>query len=184
MGYVEGKNIVIEYRHADGKLDRLRELAAELVRLKVDVIVTAGPSATRSVKAATVTIPIVMAFDYDPVGSGAVVNLAHPGENITGLSALYPEMSGKRLELLKEIVLKFSRVAILGSSSQPGNAQALKEMELAARTLGVQLQYLEVRVPKDIETAFQAATKGRADAVLVLTSPSSFPSEHSLRTLR
>jgi putative ABC transport system substrate-binding protein len=171
LGYVEGKNIVIEYRHADGKLDRLRELAAELVRLKVDVIVTAGPSATRSAKEATVTIPIVMAFDYDPVGSGAVANLARPGANITGLSALYPEMSGKRLELLKEIVPKFSRVAILGSSTQPGNAQALKEMELAARTLGVQLQYLEVRVPKDIETAFQAATKGRADAVLVLTSP-------------
>jgi putative ABC transport system substrate-binding protein len=168
---VEGKNIVLEYRYAEGKLDRLRELAAELVRLKVDVIVTAGPSATRSAKEATVTIPIVMAFDYDPVGSGAVANLARPGGNITGLSALYPEMSGKRLELLKEIVPKLSRVAILGSSTQPGNAQALKEMELAAGTLGVQLQYLEVRASKDIETAFRAATKGRADAVLVLTSP-------------
>ena len=171
LGYVEGKNIVIEYRFADGKLDRLQELAAELVRLKVDVAVTAGPSATRSLKKATATIPIVMAFDYDPVGSGAVANLARPGGNITGLSALYPEMSGKRLELLKEILPKLSRVAILGSSTQPGNAQALKEMELAARTLGVQLQYLEVRLSKDIETAFQAATKGRADAVLVLTSP-------------
>jgi len=170
-GYVEGKNIVIEYRYAEGKLDRLQELAAELVRLKVDVIVTAGPSATRSAKEATVTIPIVMAFDYDPVGSGAIANLARPGGNITGLSALYPEMSGKRLELLKEVVPKLSRVAILGSSTQPGNAQALKHMELAAGALGVQLQYLEVRAPKDIETAFRAATKGRADAVLVLTSP-------------
>jgi putative tryptophan/tyrosine transport system substrate-binding protein len=171
LGYVEGKNIVIEYRYAEGKLDRLRELAAELVRLQVDVIVTAGPSATRSVKKATVTIPIVMAFDYDPVGSGAIANLARPGANITGLSALYPEMSGKRLELLKEIVPKLSRVAVLGSSTQPGNAQALKEMELAAGALGAQLQYLEVRAPKDIETAFRAATQGRADTVLVLTSP-------------
>jgi putative ABC transport system substrate-binding protein len=148
LGYVEGKNIVIEYRYADGKLDRLQELAAELVRLKVDVAVTAGPSATRSLKKATATIPIVMAFDYDPVGSGAVANLARPGGNITGLSALYPEMSGKRLELVKEIVPKLSRVAILGSSTQPGNAQALKEIELAARTLRVQLQYCEVRAPK------------------------------------
>lgn len=171
LGYVEGKNIVIEYRYAEGKLDRLRELGAELVRLKVDVIVTAGPSATRSIKKATATIPVVMAFDYDPVGSGAVANLARPGGNITGLSALYPEISGKRLELLKEIVPKLSRLAILGSSTQPGNAQALKEMELAARTLGVQLQYLEVRAPKDIESAFLAATQERADAVLVLTSP-------------
>jgi putative ABC transport system substrate-binding protein len=168
---VEGKNIVIEYRYAEGKLDRLQELAAELVRLKVDVIVTAGPSATRAAKEATVTSPIVMAFDYDPVGSGAVASLARPGGNITGLSALYPEMSGKRLELLKEIVPRLSRVAVLGSSTQPGNAQALREMELTALELGVQLQYLEVRASKDIETAFRAATKGRADAVLVLTSP-------------
>jgi putative tryptophan/tyrosine transport system substrate-binding protein len=122
LGYVEGENVVIEYRYAEGKLVRLQELAAELVRLKVDVIVTAGPSA----KEATVTSPIVMAFDYDPVGSGAVASLARPGGNITGLSALYPEMSGKRLELLKDIVPKLSRLAVLGSSTQPGNAQALK----------------------------------------------------------
>ncbi|HEU4344460.1 MAG TPA: ABC transporter substrate-binding protein [Candidatus Binatia bacterium] len=171
LGYVEGKNVVIEYRYAEGKLDRLRELAAELVRLKVDVIVTAGPSATRSAKEATVMSPIVMAFDYDPVGSGAIASLARPGGNITGLSALYPEMSGKRLELLKEIVPKLSRVAVLGTSTQPGNSQALREMELTAVELGVQLQYLEVRAPEDIETAFRVATKGRADAVLVLTSP-------------
>jgi putative ABC transport system substrate-binding protein len=171
LGYVEGKNIVIEYRYAEGKLDRLQELAVELVRLKVDVIVTAGPSATRSAKGATATIPVVMAFDYDPVGSGAIANLARPGGNITGLSALYPEMSGKRLELLKEIVPKLSRVAILGSSTQPGNAQAVKEMELAAGALGTQLQYLEVGAPKEIESAFRAAIQGRADAVLVLTSP-------------
>jgi putative ABC transport system substrate-binding protein len=171
LGYVEGKNIFIEYRYAEGKLDRLRELAEEFVRLKVDVIVTAGPSATRSAKEATVTSPIVMAFDYDPVGSGVVDSLARPGGNISGLSALYPEMSGKRLELVKEILPKLSRVAVLGTATQPGNGQALKEMELTAAKLGVQLQYLEVRAPKDIERAFRAATKWRADAVVVLTSP-------------
>ncbi len=180
LGYVEGKNIVIEYRYAEGKLDRLRELAAELVRLKVDVIVTAGPAATRSAKEATVTIPIVMAFDYDPVGSGVVASLARPGGNITGLSALYPEMSGKRLELLKEIVPKLSRVAVLGTSTQPGNAQALREMELTAVALGVQLQYLDVRGPKNIETAFQAARKGRADAVLLLASPVLLPQRRQI----
>ena len=171
LGYVEGKNIVIEWRYAEGKLDRLTELAAELVRLKVDVIVTAGPSATRSAKEATVTSPIVMAFDYDPVGSGVVASLARPGGNISGLSALYPEMSGKRLELVKEILPNLSRVAVLGTATQPGNGQALKEMELTAAKLGVQLQYLEVRAPEDIERAFRAATKWRAGAVLVLTSP-------------
>ncbi len=171
LGYVEGKNVVIEYRYAEGKLDRLSELAAEVVRLKVDVIVTVSPPATRVVKEATVTIPIVMAFDDDPVGSGLVVSLARPGGNITGLSTLYPEISGKQLELLKEIVLGLSRVAVLGNSTQPGNAQALREIEFAAGAFGVQLQYLDVRGPKDIETAFRAASKGRADAVLVLSSP-------------
>ena len=171
LGYVEGKNIVIEWRYAEGKLDRLRELAAELVRLKVDVIVTAGSASTRPAKEATVTIPIVMAFDNDPVGSGFVASLARPGGNITGLSTLAPELSGKRLELLKEIVPRLSRVAVLGESNNPGNAQSLRETELAAAALGVQLQYLDVRGPKDIETAFRAAGKGRADAVLVLGSP-------------
>ena len=144
LGYVEGKNIVIEWRYAEGKLDRLPALAAELVRLKVDVIVTAGPTATRAAKEATVTIPIVMAQDNDPVGNGFVASLARPGGNITGLSTLAPELSGKRLELLKEIVPKLSRVAVLGTSTHPGNAQALKEMELAAGAFGVKLQYLDV----------------------------------------
>ena len=171
LGYVEGKNIVIEWRSAEGKLDRLPALAAELVRLKVDVIVTAGPSATRAAKEATSTIPIVMAQDTDPVGNGFVASLARPGGNITGLSTLAPELSGKRLELLKEIVPKLSRVAVLGTSTIPGNAQVLKETELAAGAFGVQLQYLDVLDPKDIETAFRAASKGRADAVLVLARP-------------
>ena len=175
LGYVDGKNIVIEWRSAEGKLDRLSELAAELVRLKVDVIVTSGPAVTRPVKEATSTIPIVMAFDDDPVGSGFVASLARPGGNITGLSALHPEISGKRLELLKETVPRLSRVAVLGTSTQPGYAQVLKEMELAAGVLKVKLQYLDVLDPKDIEKAFRAASKGRADALLVLPSPVLFP---------
>ena len=171
LGYMEGKNIVVEWRYAEGKLDRVPELAAELVRLKVDVIVTAGPAATRPAKEATVTIPIVMGFDNDPVGNGFVASLARPGGNITGLSSLAPEISGKQLELLKEIVPKLSRVAVLGNSTEPGNAQALRETELAAGAFGVKLQYLDVLGPKDIETAFRAASKGRADAVLVLAEP-------------
>ena len=171
LGYVEGKNIVIEWRSAEGKLDGLPALAAELVRLKVDVIVTTGPAPTRPAKEATSTIPIVMAFDNDPVGNGFVASLARPGGNITGLSTLAPEISGKQLELLKEIVPRLSRVAVLGSSTTPGNAQSLKETELAAGAFGVKLQYLDVRDPKDIDTAFRATGKGRADAILVLTSP-------------
>src|SRR5438093_8277535 len=171
LGYVEGKNIVIEWRYAEGKPDRLPVLAAELVRLKVDVIVTAGPASTRPAKEATSTIPIVMGFDNDPVGNGFVASLARPGGNITGLSTLAPEISGKQLELLKEIVPRLSRVAALGNSNEPGNPQALREVEVAAGAFGVQLQHLDVRDPKDIETAFRAASKGRADAVLVLTSP-------------
>ena len=171
LGYVEGKNIVIEWRFAEGKRERLAELAAELVRLKVDIIVTGGPTATRPAKEATVTIPIVMAQDTDPVGNGFVASLARPGGNITGLSTLAPEISGKQLELLKEIISRLSRVAVIGTSTNPGNAQGLREVELAAGAFGVKLQYLDVLSPKDIETAFRAASKGRADAVLVLNSP-------------
>ena len=166
LGYAEGKNITIEWRFAEGKLDRYPALAVELVTLKVDVIVTAGGTATLAAKQATSTIPIVMAQDPDPIGSGFVASLARPGGNITGLSALAPELNGKRLELLKEIIPKLSRVAVLWSSTQPGNAQSLKELELAAKAFGVKLQYLDVISPKDIETAFQAAKKARADAVL------------------
>jgi len=170
LGYVEGKNIVIESRYAEGKLDRLPALAAELVRLKVDVIVTTGAVITRAAKEATVTIPIVMTNDTDPVSNAFVASLARPGGNITGLATLAPELSGKRLELLKEIVPKLSSVAVLGSSPGSGNAQNLKETELAAGALGVKIQYLDVLGPKDIETAFRVASKARADAVLVLSS--------------
>ena len=168
LGYVEGKNIVIERRSAEGKSDRLPALAVELVRLKVDVIVTGGSAATRPAKEATSTIPIVMAPDSDPVGNGFVASLARPGGNITGLATLAPELSGKRLELLKEVVPRLSRVAVLGSSTEPANAQSLKETELAAGAFGVKLQYLGILGSKDIETAFGAASKARADAVLVL----------------
>jgi putative ABC transport system substrate-binding protein len=171
LGYTERKNIVIEYRWAEGKAERLPDLADELVRLKVDVIVTAGPAATRPAQQATSTIPIVMAFDNDPVGSGFIASLARPVRNISGLSALAPELSGKRLELLNEVVPKLSRVATFGTSTQPGAAQALRETELAAAALKVELQNINVLDPKDIESAFRAASKGRADAVLVLTSP-------------
>ena len=171
LGYVEGKNIVMEYRFAEGKLDRLPLLAAELVRLKADVIVTSGSGSTRPANEATNTIPIVMTQDPDPVGNGFVASLARPGGNITGLSTLSPELSGKRLELLKEIIPKLSRVAVLGTSTTPSNAQSLRETELAAGALAVKLQYLDVRGPKDIETAFRAAIKERADAVLLMGGP-------------
>jgi putative tryptophan/tyrosine transport system substrate-binding protein len=171
LGYVEGKNLVIDFRYADGKFDRLPALVAELVRLKVDVIVTAGPSVTGPAKDATTTIPIVMTNDSDPVGAGFVASLARPGGNITGLSSLAQDLSGKRVELLREIVPKLSRVAILGSSAIPGNTQALGEAELAARAFGMKTQYLDVRDRKDVETAFRAVSKERADAVMVLNGP-------------
>ena len=172
LGYVEGKNIVIEWRSAEGKLDRLPALAAELVRLKVDIIVTTGGPSARSAKEATATIPIVMAQDRDAVGSGFVASLARPGGNITGLSRLAPELSGKQLELLKETIPTLSRLAVFGTSTTPGNAQQFRETELAAEALGVKLQYLDVLVPKDFETAFREASKGRADAVLMMVEGS------------
>ena len=171
LGYVEGKNIVIEYRYAEGKLDRLNELAAELVRLKVDVIVTRGSASTRAAKAATSTIPIVMTLDPDPVGNGFVASLARPGRNITGLSSLAPEISGKQLEILKETVPKLSRVAVFATSTIPGQALQLREIGLAAGPLSVQLQYLDVPGPKDIETAFRAASDQRAEALIVFGGP-------------
>jgi putative ABC transport system substrate-binding protein len=166
LGYIEGKNIVIEWRSAEGKRDRLPGLAAELLRLKVGLIVTAGPLVTRAAKDATSTIPIVMAQDPDPVGNGFVASLARPGGNITGLSSLAPGLTGKQLEVLKEIVPKLSRVAVFETSTRPGNEQTLREVELAAGAFGVQLQYLDILSAKDIESAFQAAVRERADGAL------------------
>jgi putative ABC transport system substrate-binding protein len=168
LGYVEGKNIFIEWRFGEGRVDRVPALAADLMRLKVDVIVTAGPEITRAAKKATSTIPIVMALDTDPVANGFIASLARPGGNITGLSTLAPEITGKQLELLKEIVPKLSRVVVLGSSSVRSYEGVSKEMEPAADALKVRLQYLDVLGPEDIETAFREAHKGRAEAVLAL----------------
>jgi ABC-type uncharacterized transport system substrate-binding protein len=170
LGYVEGKNVVIEWRYGEENPDRVRDLAIELMRLKVDVIVSGGNSSTQAAKKATNTIPIVMTQSSDPVAAGFVASLARPGGNITGLSTIAAEISGKRLELLKEIVPGLLRVAVFGTSSSPGNAQELKEVELAGGALGVKLQYLDVLSPKDLETAFRAAGKGRADAVLMMVS--------------
>jgi putative ABC transport system substrate-binding protein len=171
LGYVEGKNIIIEYRYAEGKLDRLAALATELVRLKVDVIVTGGATVTRAVMKETTTVPIVMAQDPDPVGNGFVASLARPGGNVTGLSSLTADLSGKRLELLKEILPKFAHVAILGTSTNPANAQQRRETELAAAAFKVKVQYLDVLSAKDVEPAFRAASKERADGIVQLSGP-------------
>jgi len=171
LGYVEKKSIVIEWRFAEGKLDRFPALIAELVRLKVNIVVTSGAATTRVAHTATSIIPIIMTNDPDPVGSGFVASLARPGGNITGLSTFAPELGGKRLELLREVVPKLSRLAVLGTSTAPGNTQVLREIELAAKAFKIKLQYLDLLETKDIETAFRAASKGRVDAVLTINSP-------------
>ena len=170
LGYVEGKNIVIEWRFAEGKYDRLAALAANLVQLKVDLIVSAGPGITRIIKQVTSTIPVVMAQDNDPVSNGFVASLAHPGGNITGLSTVDPELSGKRLELLKEIIPRIARVAFFGTSTNPGNTQGLRQTERAAEVVGIKLQYVDVLSSKDGESAVRAASKARADAALMNVS--------------
>ena len=170
LGYVEGKNILIEWRGADGNPDRQPVLVAELLRLEVDLIVTSGGGPTRVAKEATATIPIVFAQDTDPIGNGFVASLARPGGNITGLSRLAPELTGKQIELLKEVVPKLSRVAVFANLTSPSYSQVLKETKLAAGALAVKLQYLDVQGPKDFETAFREASKERANAVLWVVS--------------
>lgn len=171
FGHAEGKNLVIDDRYAEGKLDRLAALAGELARNKVAIIVSADASATRAAKDATSTIPIIMTNDSDPVASGFVASLARPGGNITGLSMLAPEITGKRFELLREALPRLSRVAVLGTSTHPGNDQLLREVEAAAKPLGVTVHYLDVRDPKELDAVFKKALTGRAQAVLVLTGP-------------
>ena len=183
LGYIEGKNITIEWRYAEEKRERLPVLASELVRLKADVIVTGGPSATRAAKEATDTIPIVMTFDSDPVANRFVASLARPDGNITGLSSLAPEISGKQLELLKEIIPRLSGVAVLGTSTQPGNAQALKETELAARVLKVKFHTWTYSVPRILKLPFQPQVRGVLMQSLCCRPPSSFLGEHNLQTL-
>ena len=167
LGYVEGRNFMIEYRSADGRRERFPELATELVRLKVDVIVTRGTPAVIAAKNATGTIPVVMAANADPVLSGVVASLARPGGNVTGLSAIVVEVTGKRLQLLREVVPGVSRVAALFNMSNPNDALQWKEMESAAPSLRLQLQLLDVRKPGDFAGAFDAAVKQRAGALVV-----------------
>ena len=168
LGYVEGKNIIIEYRNAEGKIERYSDLVADLVGLKVDVIFTSSTPGALAAKNATKTIPIVFTNVGDPVANGLVASLARPGGNITGLSTLAPELSGKGLELLKETIPKLSRVAVVWNPDNPGKTSSFKETEVAAQALRLQLQSLEVRGPNDVEPAFQAAKKERAGALIVL----------------
>jgi putative ABC transport system substrate-binding protein len=170
LGYVEGQNIAIEYRYADGKRDRLSDLSADLIRLKVDVILVSGSLAIGALKNATKTIPIVMTTVEDPVAQGFVDSLARPGGNITGLTNLAPELSGKRMELVKETLPKVDRIAVLWDPSGPGPAVAFKETQAVAPPMGLQLQSLQVRSPNDFEGAFKAAIAERSGALIVLQS--------------
>jgi ABC-type uncharacterized transport system substrate-binding protein len=171
LGYVEGKNVMIDYRYADGKLDLLPALASELVQLKVDVIVTSATSGVLAAKQATNTIPIIFTALGDPVGSGLVANLARPGGNVTGLSIVATELSGKRLELLKEALPKVTRVVVLWNPTSSGESLQFKETQAVAKALGVQLQSMKVQGANDFETGFQVVKKEGAQALLVIPSP-------------
>jgi putative ABC transport system substrate-binding protein len=174
LGYVEGRNVVIEYRGAEGKLERLPALAAELVALKVDVIVAGGTPHALAAKQATRILPIVFATASDPVTSGLVTSLARPGDNVTGLTNLAPELVGKCLEQLKQAVPGVSRVAVLwqpGVQGERTEKDMLKRAEVAARALGVRLQFVEARGPDDFDRAFSEMTRARADALTVLQGP-------------
>ncbi len=171
LGWVEGKSIAIEYRYAEGRSDRLPGLAADLVRLKVDIIVATVTTDAVAAKNATRAIPIVLASSGDPVADGLVESLARPGGNITGLSQMAPELAGKRLELLKEIVPKLSRVAVLWNPQGTTSPLSWRELQLPARKLGVQLHSLEVRSPNDFDKAFEDATRARAGALAVMPDP-------------
>jgi putative ABC transport system substrate-binding protein len=170
LGYVEGVRVAFEVRYANGDLSRLPALAAELVKLPVNVIVTGGSSATRPAAGATRTIPIVMGQDNDPVGSGFAASLARPGGNVTGLSTLVPELAAKQVALLAEMVPGVSRIALIGDASEAGNAQSVAEAERAAKRLNVDVQHLDARKAGDPAELFALAARGRAGAVLVLAS--------------
>ena len=180
LGYVEGKNILIEYRYAEGKLDRLPELAKELVGVKVDLIVTTSTQSVLAAKNATRTIPIVFAAVQDPVASGIVNSLARPGGNATGSSILGPDLGGKRLELLKEVVPKITQVAFL--SGLIATPVTVKETQAAAQALGLQFQSLEVGDSKDFDRAFEAITKNPAQALL--TNPGAIINSHQARIIQ
>ena len=166
-GYIEGQNLVIEYRSADGRAERFPDLAAELVRLNVDLIVTRGTPAIFAAKNATKTIPVVMAASGDPLGAGVVAGLARPGGNVTGLSAFVTELQAKRLELLREMVPRINRIAALLNMSSPAEPPQWEETKVAARTLAIEPQLLDVRKPEDLGRAFETAIRQRADALVV-----------------
>jgi putative tryptophan/tyrosine transport system substrate-binding protein len=168
LGYIEGKNIMIEWRYAGGKPGRLQEMLNELIRSNVAVIVTSGPASTRVAKESNTTIPIVMATDPDPVANGFVDSLARPGGNVTGLSTLAPEISRKQLEILKEVVPRLARLAVFGTALE---RQKLKEIEFAAAALEIKWQFIDIVAANDIEPAFQKAAKGGADGLLVVGNP-------------
>ena len=171
LGYIEGKNIAIESRTAANRADRLSVLAGELVDLKVDAIVAAGSQAVHAAQRTTKSIPIVMTSSSDPVGTGFVASLAHPGGNITGLSLVGPDLSTKRLEMLKEVILGVSRVAVFWNPDDPAAKISLRETEDAAKAQAMHLQILEIREASDFESAFRAANKGRARALILLPAP-------------
>jgi putative ABC transport system substrate-binding protein len=183
LGHIEGQNITIDYRYAEGKgAGRLPSLVTELTSARVDVIVTGGSTATHAAKGAAVTVPIVMAQDSDPVSAGLVASLARPGGNITGLTNVSQELAGKRLELVKEIIPEISRLAVIGTSTNPGVAQALQHIQNAAAIVGVQLKYLDVRALNEIESVFEAASAGRAHAALIVSSPILFSQRAKVAT--
>jgi ABC-type uncharacterized transport system substrate-binding protein len=167
LGYVEGKNLVIEYRSADGRDERFAALAAELVGLNVDLILTRGTPAALAAKGATATIPVVITGLADPVGQGVVASLARPGGNITGVSAIVTELYAKRVELLRELLPRASRIAAILNMSNPSLPAAWKEIEAAARSIGIQAQLLDVRKPEDLGAAFDGAVRQRIDALVV-----------------
>jgi len=179
LGYFEGKNIVIEYRYADGKPDRLPALAKELVDLKLDVVVATTTASVLAVNKASATIPIVFVSSADPIASGLVASLARPGGNITGLTILGPELSGKRLELLKEVQPNVTRVGVLRNPANPAQEPIWKEIQAAAQQLRLQLQYLEVRSSNDLDCAFEAALRERSQALI--TSPEPLINAHMKR---
>jgi putative tryptophan/tyrosine transport system substrate-binding protein len=174
LGWIEGKNIVFERRYADNRLDRLAELAAELVRLDVDVIVTVGTLAPLAAKRATTSIPIVMMNAGDPVGSGLVASLARPGGNVTGMSLMAPDLGGKRLELLKETLPRLSHVAVIWNAANPYSALVFDETQGAAKKLTVEIQSLEVRGPGDFDGALATMLRNRVDALVIVEDPLTF----------
>jgi ABC-type uncharacterized transport system substrate-binding protein len=171
LGWVEGKNIVFEHRYADNRLERLPELAADLVRLKVDVIAAAGTLAPLAAKRATTVIPIVMTAAGDPLGSELVASLARPGGNVTGMSLMAPDLGAKRLELLKEFLPRLSRVAVLWNAANPYSVLVFKETQAGGRTLGIEVRSLEVRGPDDFDSAFEAVRGLRPDALITVEDP-------------